>query len=333
MGAATIDLAAGAAELFPATGEAVEEPIYRAGAWWIRRADGHWIYWNVRRDAWDFHPYGPPVVSASARTSELPAEKTPPPPPSGYTPPPPPSGYTPPSGPPPSDRLGGSAPPPPPPPAPSSPFPGAPPVQPPPAQWPDPGPPGSPMPQPYSPARYVPKPKPAPVWAAGSPVVFADWWPRAFALLIDLLVVGGPTVLVLAIVDAAMVPGSLDPFTNQIHSTTRAVAMIVALALCYIVFFSGYFALLNGADAGATLGKRLMRIRVADQYDGSSIGPGRAFLRWVLMGAFWGWVLTEAFWVVLYVPGLLNLLWPVWDPQRQTWHDKLANSVVVTTPR
>jgi uncharacterized RDD family membrane protein YckC len=197
-------------------------------------------------------------------------------------------------------------------------------MQPSPTQWPDPAPPGSPKPQPYSPVHYAPKPKPAPLWAAGTPVVFADWWPRSFALLIDLFVVGGPTALVLTIVDAAMVPGSLDPFTNVIDSTTRSVAMIVALALCYIVFFSGYFALLNGGDVGATLGKRLMRIRVADQYDGSPIGPGRAFLRWVLTGAFW---------VLLYLPGLLNLLWPIWDPHRQAWHDKLANSVVVTTPR
>jgi uncharacterized RDD family membrane protein YckC len=180
------------------------------------------------------------------------------------------------------------------------------------------------MPQPYPPVRYVAKPKPAPAWAAGTTVVFADWWRRVCAFIVDLFVVGGPTILVLTIVDAAMVPGSLDPFSNEIDSSTRSVAMIVALTLCYVVFFSGYFALLNGGNAGATLGKRLMRIRLADQYDGNPIGPGRAFLRWVLIGAFW---------VLLYLPGLINLLWPLWDPQRQAWHDKLANSVVVTTPR
>ncbi|MGH2698652.1 MAG: hypothetical protein ACRDJL_05550, partial [Actinomycetota bacterium] len=42
----------------------MDEPIYRAGAWWLRRADGRWIYWNVRRDSWDHHPYGPPAVPA-----------------------------------------------------------------------------------------------------------------------------------------------------------------------------------------------------------------------------------------------------------------------------
>lgn len=155
-------------------------------------------------------------------------------------------------------------------------------------------------------------------------MVFADWWQRLCAVVVDLFVTWGPTILVLAIVDAALVPGSLDPFANEIDSTTRAVAMLVAFALCYFVFFSAYFALSNGGESGATLGKRLMRIRVADQYDGSRIGPGRAFLRWVLMGVFW---------VFAYLPGLVNLLWPLWDSQRQAWHDKLANSVVVTAPR
>jgi len=294
----------------------VEEPIYRAGAWWLQRADGHWIYWNVRRDAWDFHPYGPPVVSPPAQTPELPKDRSPPPPPAGYAPPPgPPS---------PAYETSREKPPPPPsPPGPAPPFPGATPVQAPvPPQWPDPGHP-APMPQPYTAVPYVPKPKPAPVWAAG-PVVFAGWWQRTFAILVDLLVVGGPTVLVLAIVDAAMAPGSFDPFTNEIDESTRSAAMVVALALCYIVFVSAYFALSNGGEAGATVGKRLMRIRVVDQHDGNPIGPGRALLRWVLTGVFW---------VSLYLPGLLNLLWPLWDPQRQAWHDKLANSVVVTAPR
>lgn len=248
----------------------------------MRRADGHWIYWNVRSDSWDYHPYGPPAVPSPVSASAARGARTPPPPPPGNVPAPSaPRGY--------SD---GNEEPPPPPPVPYVPIPA--------------------------------KPKPAPAWAAGTPIVFANWWQRSGALLVDLFVTWGPTVLVLTVIDAALVPGSLDPFANEIDSTTRAVAMIVAFALSYFVFFSAYFALSNGGESGATLGKRLLRIRVADQYDGTRIGPGRAFLRWVLMGMFW---------VFAYLPGLINLLWPLWDPQRQAWHDKLANSVVVTAPR
>ncbi len=281
----------------------------------MRRADGHWIYWNVRSDSWDYHPYGPPAVPIPVSAPEERDARARPPPPSEHVVAPgAPPGYT-----------YGDGPPPPPPvtPAPPPPWPEASP----PAQWPHPGPPGSSAPQQYPPVPYAPipaKPKPAPAWAAGTPVVFANWWQRFCAILVDLFATWGPTLLVLTIIDAAIVPGSLDPFANEIDSTTRAVAMIVAFALCYFVFFSAYFALSNGGESGATLGKRLMRIRVADQYDGTRIGPGRAFLRWVLMGMFW---------VFAYLPGLVNLLWPMWDSQRQAWHDKLANSVVVTAPR
>jgi uncharacterized RDD family membrane protein YckC len=32
---------------------------------------------------------------------------------------------------------------------------------------------------------------------------------------------------------------------------------------------------------------------------------------------------------VLIIPGLLDVLWPMWDRKHQTLHDKLVGSVVV----
>lgn len=32
---------------------------------------------------------------------------------------------------------------------------------------------------------------------------------------------------------------------------------------------------------------------------------------------------------LLLVPGLLDVLWPLWDGKRQTLHDKIAGTVVV----
>ena len=32
---------------------------------------------------------------------------------------------------------------------------------------------------------------------------------------------------------------------------------------------------------------------------------------------------------IFYVPLLLGYLWPLWDKQNQTFHDKVANSIVV----
>jgi uncharacterized RDD family membrane protein YckC len=77
-----------------------------------------------------------------------------------------------------------------------------------------------------------------------------------------------------------------------------------------------YFTLLIGRDQGQTLGQMVMGIRVIDFGGGGAIGYGRAFLRWV----------------VSYVSGiviLLGYLWMLWDREKQTWHDKAANAVVV----
>jgi len=48
------------------------------------------------------------------------------------------------------------------------------------------------------------------------------------------------------------------------------------------------------------------------------IGYGRAFVRW-LVSLVSGFVI------------LIGYLWMLWDSEKQTWHDKAANSVVVPT--
>ena len=77
-----------------------------------------------------------------------------------------------------------------------------------------------------------------------------------------------------------------------------------------------YFMLLEGGAAGQTLGKRAVGIRVMDFTTGSAIGPGRALIRYssqVLSGILLG----------------LGHLWMLWDGEKRTWHDHIADSVVV----
>lgn len=81
-----------------------------------------------------------------------------------------------------------------------------------------------------------------------------------------------------------------------------------------------YFSYLNGSESGQTVGKRLLGIRVADAQTGESIGYGRGFLRE-------GAVVVAG--MVCSPLVLLDGLWPLWDPQRQAIHDKIAGSVVL----
>jgi uncharacterized RDD family membrane protein YckC len=79
----------------------------------------------------------------------------------------------------------------------------------------------------------------------------------------------------------------------------------------------GYYTYFHGST-GQTPGDAALSIRVIDKDGGGSIGYGRAFVRW-LVSIISGAVL------------LLGYLWMLWDSEKQCWHDKAANSLVVPT--
>jgi uncharacterized RDD family membrane protein YckC len=70
---------------------------------------------------------------------------------------------------------------------------------------------------------------------------------------------------------------------------------------------------------GRALGKKILGIAVKGDIGYGRIGHGRAF----------GRVLALVFFGVIPVVGQLNLLWPLWDPEHQAWHDKIADTAVV----
>jgi uncharacterized RDD family membrane protein YckC len=89
---------------------------------------------------------------------------------------------------------------------------------------------------------------------------------------------------------------------------TAGYAIAVAIGIGYFVYFEG--------STGQTLGKRALGIRVVDFGSGNSIGYGRAFIRYIGR-------------IVSAIPIFLGFFWMLWDKEKQTWHDKFANSVVV----
>jgi uncharacterized RDD family membrane protein YckC len=77
-----------------------------------------------------------------------------------------------------------------------------------------------------------------------------------------------------------------------------------------------YFTILIGNSRGQTLGQMALGIRVIDFNTGGPIGYGRALLRWFV----------AIFSALVF---LLGYLWMLWDKEKQCWHDKAANDVVV----
>jgi uncharacterized RDD family membrane protein YckC len=87
-----------------------------------------------------------------------------------------------------------------------------------------------------------------------------------------------------------------------------------------IAFVGGiaYYAYFEGSPSGQTPGKRAMNIRVIDFLNGGPIDPGRAVIRYFAR-------------ILSALPCALGYFWMLWDPEKQTWHDKLSNTVVVPT--
>jgi uncharacterized RDD family membrane protein YckC len=103
----------------------------------------------------------------------------------------------------------------------------------------------------------------------------------------------------------AIVGGVLTAFMSR--EAANAISFLVGLA---------YFGFFEGGSSGQTLGKKALGIRVIDFSAGGPIGYGRGVIRYLAR-------------ILSTIPLLLGYFWMLWDKEKQTWHDKLATSVVV----
>lgn len=111
---------------------------------------------------------------------------------------------------------------------------------------------------------------------------------------------------------------SVGPQQQASSGAGAALAGIILVAyLVVIIIWVGYMVYFTGTS-GQTVGKKAMKIKVIRK-DGSPVGVGYALLRET---------------VGKYISALvLNLgyLWMLWDQEKQTWHDKIAGTLVVKT--
>lgn len=133
----------------------------------------------------------------------------------------------------------------------------------------------------------------------------AAFWQRLVATIVDGIAVS------IIIFLAARVMGIQQPDIRDPEAQALGANYFLSAATGFM-----YFTLLEGGRMGQTWGKRVIGIRVADISTGRSIGVPRALIRHV--GRF-----------LSTLPLLLGYLWMLWDPEKQTWHDKLARAVVI----
>jgi uncharacterized RDD family membrane protein YckC len=130
---------------------------------------------------------------------------------------------------------------------------------------------------------------------------------RAISLLIDVAVIFSITALVL-------LTGIYVATNDLIFDTHYSPNFIAAIFFLLIIVCSTYFVFLEGYG-GKTIGKMVMGIKVIGD-DGGSVDIVRAFTRWAFS------FFSASFFFV-------GFLWALFDTKSQTWHDKIAGTLVV----
>ena len=148
---------------------------------------------------------------------------------------------------------------------------------------------------------------------------YASIGKRILAHIIDGFIIGLGAMpgVILMIIGGGLAASTADS-SGRISDDTAAGAMGV-MFLGYALLFVGFIAVwlyncyLLGKD-GATIGKRLIKIKVLDP-QGQPLGFGKAFLREIVKQA-------------LGVFCFILLLWPLWDEQKQGLQDKIFGTHV-----
>ncbi|AVP99414.1 hypothetical protein C7S18_20550 [Ahniella affigens] len=161
----------------------------------------------------------------------------------------------------------------------------------------------------------------APAPAAGLPdsvaeseMVYAGFWRRFVALLIDGVLLTIIIVPVLAIAGAILTPMMMAGAMNGEPSMGPMIALIAINGFMSLLG-AFYFVICERSASGATLGKRLIGIRVVDK-EGRRIGFGRALGR--LLGK-----------IVSGMPLYLGYVMAGFTGRKQALHDMIAGTLVI----
>ncbi|GAA2150391.1 RDD family protein [Actinomadura napierensis] len=141
----------------------------------------------------------------------------------------------------------------------------------------------------------------------GSTGQLAEWGSRAGATIIDGLVIGAPVGILYFIAALLMGSGS---------GGGVVIGLLFLLIAVVIGFGGGLWMIYQEGTTGQTLGKRQMGIKVVSAQTGQVLGFGGAFVR--RLAHFADSIACD-----------VGFLWPLWDERKQTFADKICNTLVV----
>ncbi len=142
---------------------------------------------------------------------------------------------------------------------------------------------------------------------ANSDVVYAGFWFRALATIVDTIIIAIVTVpLTLAILGPEILVN-----TSFISGPSDFLINWVAPSIYVIAFW---------AAKGATPGKMALNMKIVDAKSGEALSIGQSILRYLA-------------YFVSMIPFFLGYIWVAFDSRKQGWHDKIAGTVVVMRPQ
>lgn len=146
--------------------------------------------------------------------------------------------------------------------------------------------------------------------------VYAHWGKRVGAQVIDGTIATSVVMALVAFSGMTAVPDGLNAMGEPTNTPTRAGAIALIAASIWAVGWQFWNRCIRQDRAGQTVGKSILKIRLVSWATGQPIGIGMAFVRDI------------AHFVdqICY----LGYLWPLWDPRKQTFADKICNTVVVS---
>ncbi|MFD9407663.1 RDD family protein [Streptomyces sp. NPDC059989] len=134
----------------------------------------------------------------------------------------------------------------------------------------------------------------------------AHWGLRVGATLLDGLITAGP-MYALGFIDLATSDNPDEPGFFFLIGVLYAIAM-------------GFYQLYLEGKTGQSIGKKAVGISVRREADGQPLGFGMAFVRKLAH----------------FLDGIacyIGYLWPLWDEKKQTFADKVCNTLVITVPK
>jgi uncharacterized RDD family membrane protein YckC len=144
--------------------------------------------------------------------------------------------------------------------------------------------------------------------AGPPPQALAGFWRRLAAAFLDWILIG---VVAASIGQLFGVEVPVPPSADADAYFQPAPGPFILVGLVYFTWF-------HATSAGQSIGNKILGIRVLDASTGRSLPYTRAFVR-ALMSS------------LSALPCFLGYFWMLWEPRKRTWHDIVADSLVVTT--